>query len=171
MVRRGSTVRVRQRALQKPRSQGFAFRIDLHVVEREAGMEPFGAFRSKRRPRPHFGPSRAGCRHKLLRRCVGEAVHPSYGRSTSGLRTPRVPVADHAVAGRLCLKVRMRGPVSSTRGWLGPSPLCAAARCVSHGDIPLVSTRAERLSATAPRRSAPSDRLVAGDAGGGLAAT
>src|SRR5438128_11644326 len=33
----------------------------------------------------------------------------------------------------------------------------------------LVSRRAERLSATAPRRSAPSDRLVAGDAGGGHA--
>ena len=34
---------------------------------------------------------------------------------------------------------------------------------------PVVSTRAECLSATAPRRSAPSDRLVAGDAGGGHA--
>jgi hypothetical protein len=41
MVRRGSTVRVRQRALQKPRSWGFFSRIDLHVVEHEQGMEPF----------------------------------------------------------------------------------------------------------------------------------
>jgi hypothetical protein len=48
MVRRGSTVRVRQRALQKPRSRGLFCRIDLHLVECGAGMEPFmGAFRSK----------------------------------------------------------------------------------------------------------------------------
>src|SRR6266702_1924848 len=41
MVRRASPVRVRKRALQKPRSRGFFFRIELHVVERGAGMEPF----------------------------------------------------------------------------------------------------------------------------------
>jgi len=34
-------VRVRQRALQKPRLRGFSFRIDLQVPERGAGMEPF----------------------------------------------------------------------------------------------------------------------------------
>src|SRR3954468_5087359 len=41
MVRRGSTVRVRQRALQKPRIRGFLFRINLQVRELGAGMEPF----------------------------------------------------------------------------------------------------------------------------------
>jgi hypothetical protein len=41
MVRRGSTVRVRQRALQKPRITGLLFRIDLQILERGAGMEPF----------------------------------------------------------------------------------------------------------------------------------
>src|SRR5438128_4150650 len=41
MVRRGSTVRVRQRALQKPRIERFFFRKDLQVLQREAGMEPF----------------------------------------------------------------------------------------------------------------------------------
>jgi hypothetical protein len=50
MVRRGSTVRVRQRALQKPRSQGFFVRIDLQDRQRVVGMEPlYGAFRSKAR--------------------------------------------------------------------------------------------------------------------------
>src|SRR6266550_4026171 len=41
MVRRGSTVRVRQRDLQKSRKTGFPFRIDLQVVELDQGMEPF----------------------------------------------------------------------------------------------------------------------------------
>ncbi len=41
MVRRGSTARVRQRALQKTRKTGFPFRIDLQVVELDPGMEPF----------------------------------------------------------------------------------------------------------------------------------
>jgi hypothetical protein len=41
MVRRGSTVRVRQRALQKRCTWRFFFRIDLQILEREAGMEPF----------------------------------------------------------------------------------------------------------------------------------
>jgi hypothetical protein len=41
MVRRGSTVRVRQRALQKPRSRGFSVRIDLHKAEYASGAEPF----------------------------------------------------------------------------------------------------------------------------------
>jgi hypothetical protein len=65
-------------------------------------------------------------------RTLGLRYEPGAGTSSSGgalakprtrltsdppaLRTPRVPVADHAVAGRLCLKVRMRGLVSSTRG-------------------------------------------------------
>jgi hypothetical protein len=49
MVRRGSTVRVRQRALQKPRSRAFV-RIDLQDRQRVVGMEPlYGAFRSKTR--------------------------------------------------------------------------------------------------------------------------
>src|SRR5215210_6021805 len=41
MVRRGSTVRVRQRALQKRRKQGFFFRARLHDPQRAVGMEPF----------------------------------------------------------------------------------------------------------------------------------
>jgi hypothetical protein len=34
MVRRGSTVRVRQRALQKPRKRGFLIQIDLRLIAR-----------------------------------------------------------------------------------------------------------------------------------------
>jgi hypothetical protein len=41
MVRRGSTVRVRQRAPQKARKQRFPLRADLHVVKLDADMEHF----------------------------------------------------------------------------------------------------------------------------------
>jgi len=41
MVRRGSPVRVRKRALQKPRTAGFFFRVHLHDPQRAIGMEPF----------------------------------------------------------------------------------------------------------------------------------
>src|SRR5690349_3206934 len=42
MVRRGSTVRVRQRALQNPRrSRGISVQKDLLFVARAVGMEPF----------------------------------------------------------------------------------------------------------------------------------
>src|SRR5579862_5359131 len=41
MVRRGSTVRVRQRALQKRRTSGFCVQDDLLFVVRAVGMEPF----------------------------------------------------------------------------------------------------------------------------------
>ena len=41
MVRRGSTVRVRQRALQNPRSRGFSVQADLQLQPRTEGMEPF----------------------------------------------------------------------------------------------------------------------------------
>jgi hypothetical protein len=41
MVRRGSPVRVRKRALQDPRTRGFSFRIELQISERGPGMEPF----------------------------------------------------------------------------------------------------------------------------------
>ena len=59
MVRSGSTVRVRQRALQNPRSRGFSVQDDLLFVVRAVGMEPFmelsstrvGLLRAKRRGR------------------------------------------------------------------------------------------------------------------------
>jgi hypothetical protein len=41
MVRRGSTVRVRQRALQKRRNRRFLVQTDLLRVERAVSMEPF----------------------------------------------------------------------------------------------------------------------------------
>jgi hypothetical protein len=40
MVRRGSTVRVRQRALQKPRESRLSLSINLHDVHCAVGMEP-----------------------------------------------------------------------------------------------------------------------------------
>ena len=40
MVRRGSTVRVRQRALRKRRTRRFFVQTDLHRLERAAGMAP-----------------------------------------------------------------------------------------------------------------------------------
>src|ERR1041385_3832313 len=41
MVRRGSTVRVRQRALRKRRTSALLVQVDLLNVERAVGMEPF----------------------------------------------------------------------------------------------------------------------------------
>jgi hypothetical protein len=41
MVRRGSTVRVRQRTLQKRRSRGFSVQEDLLLTQRAVGMERF----------------------------------------------------------------------------------------------------------------------------------
>src|SRR5438105_1696816 len=40
MVRRGSTVRVRQRALQKRRTSALCVHVDLRVQPRAVGMEP-----------------------------------------------------------------------------------------------------------------------------------
>src|SRR5205823_5108999 len=55
MVRRGSTVRVRQRALQNPRSRGFFVQDDLLFVVRAVGMEPlYGAFAHGSRLRPRL---------------------------------------------------------------------------------------------------------------------
>jgi hypothetical protein len=39
MVRRGSTVRARQRALQKSRKAGLSLSIGLHIQQRALGME------------------------------------------------------------------------------------------------------------------------------------
>jgi hypothetical protein len=50
MVWRGSTVRVRQRALQKRRNRRFLVQTDLLRVERAVGMEPFMEL-SRRRSR------------------------------------------------------------------------------------------------------------------------
>jgi hypothetical protein len=41
MVRRGSPVRVLKRALEKSRISELSFRIDLQMIERAPGMEPF----------------------------------------------------------------------------------------------------------------------------------
>ena len=41
MVRRGSTVRVRQRALQKRCNGHFSVQADLHMLQTAVGMEPF----------------------------------------------------------------------------------------------------------------------------------
>src|SRR5438034_1716391 len=59
MVRRGSTVRVRQRALQKPRITGLSFRVDLQVLERGQVWSPLwslqveNALLASRVARPH----------------------------------------------------------------------------------------------------------------------
>jgi hypothetical protein len=57
MVRRGSTVRVRQRALQKPRIRGFSFRYHLQNQQRAVGLEPFLEPSGRKRPweRDRFG--------------------------------------------------------------------------------------------------------------------
>jgi hypothetical protein len=41
MVRRGATVRVRKRALQRPRKSGFLFPQALHDLQCAVGVEPF----------------------------------------------------------------------------------------------------------------------------------
>src|SRR6266699_4858066 len=75
MVRRGSTVRVRQRALQNPRSWGFFVQNDLLFVVRAVGMEPFmelsrtrlDLFRAKERGRV----GAVACSYRRL--CVGRS--------------------------------------------------------------------------------------------------
>jgi hypothetical protein len=85
-------VRVRQTPPQKAWKSPFYFRIDLQIVKRGPGMEPLRSFQ--------------------VQNCSAD----SSIRGRLSLRTPPVPVAGHVVAGRLCLKVWMRRPVSSTRG-------------------------------------------------------
>src|SRR6266516_5214290 len=90
MVRRGSTVRVRQRALQKPRITGLFASIDLlQVLERGAGMEPFiepsGRKRllesaSRDRARGHISPTSA------------RTALPRFGNSNR--RNRRVPAPE-----------------------------------------------------------------------------
>jgi hypothetical protein len=48
--KQGSTVRVRQRALQKPRKSGFPFRVVLHELQFAQGMEPFMELSDLERP-------------------------------------------------------------------------------------------------------------------------
>jgi hypothetical protein len=52
MVRRGSTVRVRQRALQKPCKSGLCLEVELQELQRALGMEPFMELSDRRRA-PH----------------------------------------------------------------------------------------------------------------------
>ena len=67
MVRRGSTVRVRQRALQKPSVMGFWFRIHLQFLECGTGMErfmePSGQKRPAREPRRRTAERLEAARH------------------------------------------------------------------------------------------------------------
>jgi hypothetical protein len=48
--KQGSTVRVRQRALQKPRKSGFPFRVVLHELQFAQRMEPFMELSDLERP-------------------------------------------------------------------------------------------------------------------------
>jgi hypothetical protein len=83
MVRRGSTVRVRQRALQKPRVTAL-FRIDLQVLERGAGMEPFMEPSGRKRP------PRARCARRLPARREPQAPdHGALGRARRPTATRR----------------------------------------------------------------------------------
>ncbi len=77
MVRRGSTVRVRQRALQKPCTASFFFRLNLHGLQLAVGMGALhGAFRSKSAP-SRDGPRRplgfCGHRPRAFRAARGHA--------------------------------------------------------------------------------------------------
>src|SRR5437899_9433647 len=82
MVRRGSTVRVRQRALQRTRKGGFLFREDLHDLQHAVGMEPFWSLQTRN------ADARARKRAGMLatrsfnRRC--EAAQPNGARDASG---------------------------------------------------------------------------------------
>jgi hypothetical protein len=74
MVRRGSTVRVRQRALQKPRITALLFRINLQFRELGVGMEPVMEPSGRKRP-PE------GCQNDVHSGCgsvvlVDEAAEP-----------------------------------------------------------------------------------------------
>ncbi len=82
MVRRGSTVRVRQRALQKTRSRPFSFRIDLQKLECGVGMEPFmePSGRKRRRKGLAFSPSKL-CQARM----TGSASTDSSGRGVGRL--------------------------------------------------------------------------------------
>ena len=51
-VRRGSTVRVRQRACKSPANQGFFSRSNLHELRHAVGMEPFMELQIRTSSRP-----------------------------------------------------------------------------------------------------------------------
>ncbi len=98
MVRRGSTVRVRQRALQKPRMRGFSFPIDLQITERGAGMEPFmEPSGPERRFRPRRGREETHSLHSVEADYILSATLSDGTRrerlAPLFLRLPRVPSA------------------------------------------------------------------------------
>src|SRR5437763_10951528 len=99
MVRRGSTVRVRQRALQKPRIMGlFVSDRDLQVLERGAGMEPFREpLGRKRAPGEGTGPTIRGSTFPSSTLTAAFVTSGGYGRS--GRLLPRPHMAAHARLG------------------------------------------------------------------------
>ena len=96
MVRRGSTVRVRRRALQKRRKSALFFGIGLHELQYAVGMRAvYGAFRFQNTPFPWsrmLAPSRSSSRSagRFPRNCCRDSAGGSRTRTPSRA-TPELP--------------------------------------------------------------------------------
>jgi hypothetical protein len=156
MVRRGSTVRVRQRALQKPRITELFVSINLHVCERGAGMEPvMEPSGRKRLPRkPRFGPKSASTpferrfrevltRHRILAKRLRQAARRAVAGSSLA-RPSHQPQRSPLGAAR-ALRRHLHIAPTALRPNGSTASACEHAR----------TTRASFPSARARRRCAP----------------
>ena len=100
MVRRGSTVRVRQRALQNCRTRGFFLRLYLQILQRAAGMEPSGRERRSFRDEngtnafPARGAELSSPRAVIQMLSRSGAGHTPYDNRRFGPRR-QAPESDH----------------------------------------------------------------------------
>jgi hypothetical protein len=93
MVRRGSTVRVRQRALQNPRTSAIRVQADLQVQPCAVGMEPFMELsRTRDRARRSYG----ACSNALV---VADAIRRQGADDpVQAVKGAIIRVAAHAAA-------------------------------------------------------------------------
>jgi hypothetical protein len=97
MVRRGSTVRVRQRALQKPRSRGFLVQIHLHSFHCGQGMELFMELSGFGKRESGGGSAATINREERIRAALRVYENGSWGRA----------VADQDQAAGLCKRASL----------------------------------------------------------------
>jgi hypothetical protein len=97
MVRRGSTVRVRQRALQKPRSRGFFVQIHLHSLHCGQGMELFMELSGFGERESGGGSAATGDRDGRIRAALRAYENSAWGRA----------VADRDQAAGLCKRASL----------------------------------------------------------------
>src|SRR2546425_11467774 len=99
MVRRGSTVRVRQRALQKPRTAGLLLLDSLQFFHRLAAPSRRVAFTRENQGARH-SPRRRGSRTNTPGRRYGRSVLLARGKTLAGQGSGRAPGELFALAPR-----------------------------------------------------------------------